>query len=105
MSVWRRIHLLAVAVLLLAACASNPTQVWLNTCVTYYETLKSVNDALEIQAITPQSAAAQGMKQTKAVLSTVCRADAPPEGVARADIQELLDRQLIELIKIEKGLP
>ena len=95
---------LILAAALLVACAGSPQKVWLDTCATYYQTLKGVNDALEIQAITPDSEAAQGMKSVKLVLSPICRADTPPEAVDRAAIQEILDAQLIELIKIEKGL-
>ena len=93
-----------LATALLVACAGSPQKVWLDTCATYYQTLKGVNDALEIQAITPDSEAAQSMKNVKLVLSPICRADTPPEAVDRAAIQEILDAQLIELIKIEKGL-
>lgn len=99
------VMLLVIALMVLTACASNPQKVWLNTCATYYQTLKGVNDALELQTITPDSAVAQSMKEVKVVLSPICRADAPPLTVDRASIQELLDAQLIKLIKIEKGIP
>lgn len=100
-----RILLAALGAALIVACSTSPEKAWLDTCATYYQTLKGVNDALEIQAITPDSPAAQGMKQVKVVLSPVCRADTPPLTVDRASVQELLDAQLIELIKIQKGIP
>ena len=97
--------MLAVLTFALVACGGSPQKVWLDTCATYYQTLKSVNDALEIQAITPESEVAQGMKEVKVVLSPICRADTPPLTVDRATVQQLLDEQLIKLIKIEKGIP
>ena len=106
MRAWRRGLLVGLlAGTIIVGCASSPQKMWLNTCATYYQTLKSVNDALEIQTITPESSVAQGMKEVKVVLSPICRADTPPLTIDRATVQELLDAQLIELIKIEKGIP
>ncbi len=102
---WHRILVFAAVGLFLAGCARSPTVVWLDTCATYYETLRAVNDALELQTIEPSGSVAQGMKTTKIVLSPICKADAPPTEVSRAEIQAILDKQLIELIKIEKGIP
>lgn len=94
---------LAVTIAVLTACAGNPTQAWLTTCEAYYETLRSVNDALELGTINKQSDAAQSMKQAVAVLSPVCKGETPPDAADREGIQEMLDKILLDLAKAERG--
>jgi hypothetical protein len=109
--------LLAFAVLLvaftviMAACgglSSDPEisaiQKWTQVCNTYKQTLRGVNDSLELQVITPDSEVVKQMTLTKASLSPICTADLPPADVNRETIQAILDRELIRLIKIQKGI-
>ena len=73
--------------------------------MTYRETLKTVNDALEIGTINKLSPPVETMKGVMLSLSPICTSDIPPDGVERDSIQEMLDRELIRLIKIQKDIP
>lgn len=99
-----KIWVVAPIFLALSACATNPTSLWLSTCDSYYEVLRSVNDALEIGTISKDDNIVSTMKDAKFVLSPICTGEEPPEGVDRGNLQDTLDAILLELIKAEKGV-
>ena len=100
------------AFLFIAACAgtysSDPRvagiQRWTDTCRVYLQVLTGINDALAIEAVTKDSAIVTAFRPVKTALQPVCAADLPPDGVNTAAFQSMLDKQLLELIKIQKGL-
>ncbi len=108
---WRTGAVLA-GVLFLSACvatySSDPKvagiQKWTDTCRVYLQVLTGINDALAIQTITPESSVVGAFKPVKTALQPVCAAELPPDGVDAAAFQDMLDKQLLELIKIRKGL-
>jgi hypothetical protein len=107
-------RLLAIGlVLLLASCAGQYSedpriagiQKWTDTCRAYKQVLTGINDALEIQTITKDSAVVENFRPVKAALQPVCESDTPPmDQVGTGSFQKMLDEQLLELIKARKGL-
>ncbi len=111
---WGKIRTVAViaGVLFLSACVATYSadpriagiQKWTDTCRVYLGVLTGINDALAIETITPDSDVVETFRPVKAALQPVCAADLPPDGVNAGAFQAMLDKQLLELIKIRKGL-
>jgi len=111
---WSKIRTGAVlaGVLFLSACVATYSadpkiagiQKWTDTCIVYLQVLTGMNDALAIQTITKDSSVVEAFKPVKAALQPVCEADTPPDGIDARAFQDMLDKQLLELIKIRKGI-
>jgi hypothetical protein len=104
--------ILMIAGVLLTACtgyskdpATKNVQRWTDTCAVYYEVLKGLGDAIELQTLAPESDVVQAFLPVRYVLRPICSSATPPDDVDTGDLQATLDKMLFELVKIQKGIP
>ena len=104
-----RISAFAV-VLFLASCAGqysdNPEikslQVWSDTCYSYTQVLKTVNDMIELEILSDSQI--DVVRNVRDFVGPLCELENPPLYTERDAIQQLIDAELIKLIKLQKGL-
>ena len=98
------------AVLFFASCAGqysdNPEikslQVWSDTCYSYTQVLKTVNDMIELEILSKSQIEVAG--NVRDFVGPLCELENPPLYTERDAIQQLIDAELIKLIKLQKGL-
>ncbi len=102
--------LVLVAALFLASCAgqysSDPQvksmQIWADTCFSYTETLSAVNDMIELDLLSDSQIKVAG--NVRDFVGPLCELENPPLAFERQAIQDLIDAELLKLIKLKKGL-
>jgi len=77
-------------------------QLWDDGCFTYTETMDTLNDMIELQILSVKQVGA--VRSVRKIVGPLCELENPPLSADRAEIQALIDAELIKLIKLQKGL-